>query len=70
MCIYIYTYIYVHKCMYIAIPNTNKMHFNIYDILYSIYILTNMFRPVLWPSSGRCYYYKNTVVANWVTVTQ
>jgi hypothetical protein len=51
--------------------NKQHIHFNIYDVFYSN-VLTNMFRPVFWPSSGWCHYYKNTKlhnVVNYMAVT-
>jgi len=43
--------------------NNQQMHFNTYDVFIQN-VLTNMFRPVFWPSSGWCHYYKNTKYAN------
>jgi len=39
-------------------------------VIYFIhYILNNRFRPLLLPSSGWCYYYKNTIVQMWLVVS-
>jgi hypothetical protein len=38
---------------------TSKIHFNVYDVFVHC-ILTDMYQPLLRPSSGCCYYYKNT----------
>jgi len=40
------------------------MHFNIYDIFSN-----NMFQLAFQLYSGRCYYYKNTNIQMWLTVS-
>jgi len=44
------------------------MHFIVYDVIIQN-LLSNMFRPLLLPSSGWCYYYKNTKAEMWLAVS-
>jgi len=50
----------------VGVENPNKKCTSIFTMYFIHNVLTNMFRQAFRPTSGWCYYYKNTNVQIWL----